>query len=301
MKPTLASRIGCAALTGLLLLAGPACAQQVVATVNDSPVTDYDIDQRARLHRALRLPFERNIAIDGIIEDKLKIIETKKFKIQAGEAEIVDEIGKVARELRMPTEALSAEMQRAGVDAAHVREHFGAQFVWKVYTRSLNKTLDVSERQVRAELAKRGLAGGAEFTLRQIFVVVPPGSPETLVRTRLRDAETIRTRFTDCASGAAFATQMLDVAVKDPIVRTDTALTPAIVKELAGMQVGRVTRPQRVQSGFEMLALCARGVARDGVDKASEQIRMELLDKRYEQEGDKLYRKVRQRAVVVKR
>ena len=201
----------------------------------------------------------------------------------------------------MPTEALSAEMQRAGVDAAHVREHFGAQFVWKVYTRSLNKTLDVSERQVRAELAKRGLAGGAEFTLRQIFVVVPPGSPETLVRTRLRDAETIRTRFTDCASGAAFATQMLDVAVKDPIVRTDTALTPAIVKELAGMQVGRVTRPQRVQSGFEMLALCARGVARDGVDKASEQIRMELLDKRYEQEGDKLYRKVRQRAVVVKR
>ena len=301
MKPTLASRIGCAALTGWLLLAGPACAQQVVATVNDSPVTDYDIDQRARLHRALRLPFERNIAIDGIIEDKLKIIETKKFKIQAGEAEIVDEIGRVARELKMPTEALSAEMQRAGVDAAHVREHFGAQFVWKVYTRSLNKTLDVSERQVRAELAKRGLAGGAEFTLRQIFVVVPPGSPETLVRTRLRDAETIRTRFTDCASGAAFATQMLDVAVKDPIVRTETALTPAIVKELSAMQVGRVTRPQRVQSGFEMLALCAKGVARDGVERASEQIRMELLDKRYEQEGDKLYRKVRQRAVVVKR
>ena len=97
MKPTLASRIGCAALTGLLLLAGPACAQQVVATVNDSPVTDYDIDQRARLHRALRLPFERNIAIDGIIEDKLKIIETKKFKIRAGEAEIVDEIGRFAR------------------------------------------------------------------------------------------------------------------------------------------------------------------------------------------------------------
>ncbi len=284
-----------------LSIALPVCAQAVVATVNDSPVTDYDIEQRAKLHRVLKLPFTKDIAVEGIIEDRLKIIETKKYKIQPGEAEVVDAIGRVAQEMKIPTEALSAQMQKAGVSADHVREHFGAQYAWKIYARSMNKTLDISERKIRQELEKRGLKGGVEYTLRQIFFVVAAGSNEASVKSRMREAEALRNRFTDCSTGPQMAIQYTDVVVKDPVVRTGSAFPPAFARELDSTPVGRVTRPQRVQSGIEMLAICRKGPARDADESAADTIRQELLEKRFEQEGDKLYRRVRARAVVAKR
>jgi peptidyl-prolyl cis-trans isomerase SurA len=288
-------------LIGLSISSAPAAAQQIVATVNDSPITDYDVEQRVRMHSVLGLPATSAIALEGLIEDRVKLIETRKYKIPAGEPQVVEGMGRVAALLQIPTATLSARLEAAGVSAQHVREHFGAQNAWLIYARSINRSLDVSERQVRTELSRRGASGGWEYDLRQIIFILPSNASEQTLRSRTREAEELRRRFTDCSTGPRLAARMHDVAVKETVTRSGETLDAGFVRLLDSMPIGRITAPRPTSTGLEMLALCGKRPSRDSEESAADEMRQSLLARRHEQEGDRLYSRVRARAVIVRR
>jgi peptidyl-prolyl cis-trans isomerase SurA len=284
-------------LTGLCLAAAPLRAQQLVATINDSPITNFDLEQRAKLNRVLRLPTTREALLEAIFADRLKLGEAKKFKLQPGDQEVASMISRSAAKMKMQPQALVAAIQRGGVSNELIKEHFGAEYAWAIYTRSMNKGLDVSTGQVRAELAKKGSKGGAEYQIRQIVFIV---SNAAAAANRQREAEGLRNRFSDCASGAALARALPDVAVKDPVTRSTANLPDELAAMLDRTPVGRLTPPQRTASGIEMVAVCGKTTGTES-DAASESVRQELVNARYETEAEKLYRDVRKRAVVVTR
>ena len=64
--------------------------------------------------------------------------------------------------------------------------------------------------------------------------------------------------------------------------------------------VGQLTPPQRGAEGIEMIAVCGKSQA--GSDSgAAENIRQTLLSKRLEGVADRLYKPLRDRAIIVQR
>ncbi len=289
-----------AAFAIMCAAAAPAQAQQLVGTINDSPITNFDVEQRAKLNRALRLPTTREGLLESIYEDRLKLMETKKFGIAPSEQDMYGMIGRTAAKMKVQPQLLMNTMQKSGVSMEVIKEHFNAEYSWMAYVRALNKSLDISQSTIRAELAKKSQKGAADYTIRQIVFIVPASGGPAALQNRMREAEGLRNRFTDCASGIALARQLPDVAVKDAVTRTTATMPEQLAEALSRTPVGRLTQPGRTTSGLEMVAVCGKKDTSDS-EAAADAVRQELLSVRYDQEAVRLYREVRARAVIVNR
>ncbi len=98
---------------------------------------------------------------------------------------------------------------------------------------------------------------GYDYRLRPILFVVPHGASQ-LAEARLKDAEALRGRFTDCDSGLKFARTLRDVAVRDVIVKSSSDLLPALRDILDKTEIGHLTAPEVTEQGIELFALCER-------------------------------------------
>ncbi len=296
-------RAGAALVLGSLLFspAPQAYAQSLVATVNDSPVTSYDLEQRMKLLRVLRSAASSEAALESIVEDRLKLGEINKYGLRPSDQDAAAELGRIAAERKIPTGALGGSLQSAGISASHWQEHGRAQVGWRGLVQAINKGVGVSETEVRAELEKRrGKNASAEYTLRQVILVVPRSAGPGVYEQRAREAENLRSRFNDCASGMKLAAALNDVAVKAQFSRSASALSPELAEILQRTPVGRLTPPQRGATGVEMIAVCGKGAdSNDG--PLAQEIRQTLLAKKLKAEEEKMYAPIRKRAVIVRR
>ena len=278
------------------LASTPSHAQAVVASVNDDPVTNVDIEQHMKIMRVLQKNATRDAALESIYETRLKLMEMSKYKVNPGDQDIGWALGITARRLKTEPQALVGALQRAGVTDDQWKQKWKAEAGWMQLIRALNRTLEVSETEVRAELAKSGQNKAAEYTVRQVILVVPNGAN---AEGRLAEAAQLRTRFTDCATGVPMAAAFRDTAVKEPMTRSASTLNDALRKILDATPVGRLTPPSRSPQGIEMLAVCNKSDRQDTA--AAENLRNDMLFKKLQGESDKRYAEVRAKAIIVNR
>ena len=294
-----ASAASLATFLAVTLSALPAHAQQLAATVNGDPITSYDVDQRIRLLRVLKQPAGRQDAIESLIADRLKLREMAKYQITASEQDILIQGGRDAARAKITPQQLGAGLQSARIDESHWKDHFKAEHVWNSYIGALNKTVEVSEADVQAALAKRGKGTSVtEYVLRQVILVVPLNAGAGAYDGRMREASGLRARFTDCQSGQALARAMNEVAVKEPISRNSNGMNDKLKDMLDHTEIGHLTTPERGPNGLEMIAVCERKSIKDD-QTAGADIRSELLYQRLEGASEKAYKEMRSHALVV--
>ena len=274
----------------------PALAQAVIGSVNDDPVTDIDVDQHMKILRVLQKPATREAALESIYETRLKLMEVSKYKVNPADQDIGWALGTTARNMKTEPQALLGALQRAGVSDDQWKQKWKAEAGWMQLTRALNRTLEASESEVRAEMAKTGANKSAEYTIRQVILVVPNGAS---AEGRLAEANQLRARFTDCASGMQIVAAFRDAAIKEPVTRSASALNEALRKVLDSTPVGHLTPPSRGAQGVEMLAVCNKSDRQDST--AAENIRSDLVFKKLQGESNKRYQEIRAKAVIVKR
>jgi len=281
---------------------GRAVAQVIITTVNDDPITNIDLEQRIKMLKVLRKPSTSETAMDSLIDDRVKSGEIKKYSIKPTDSDISREIVRVAGQIKIDPNALVAELEHSGVSADHYKAHFSVDSSFNLLVQALNKGVEASETEVRAELAKQGgkAAAGTEYSVRQIILPVLPNAPPAAVEARLHLAEQIRTRFTDCQSGVPMIQSMDDVVIRNPLSRTAVQLGEALKQLLDKTPTGHVTPPQRSATGFEMLALCSKGASKDDTS-ARELITQKILAARYAAEEAKLLKELRSHAVIKKK
>lgn len=286
---------------GTAVGAGDAKAQTIVSSINGDPITNIDIDERMKMLRVLRKAATRDAAIESLYTDRLEIHETGKYGVNPKDADISEEIVKVAQDLKMTPEALVAALQRAGVTPDHFKAHFRADFAFGVLVQALNKGVEASEEQVRAELAKQGgkAAAGTEYTVRQVIFTLPTAATPAILNERAHEAEQLRARFTDCETGLPLARAINDVTVRDPLTRTSHEIGEGFRQLLDKTPLGHLTPPQRSTSGLEMVALCGKGAAKDDT-AARAAISQKLLAAHIAADGQRRLKEMRSRAVIVK-
>jgi peptidyl-prolyl cis-trans isomerase SurA len=250
------------AISASLTATLPATAQQVVAMVNGSPITAYDIDQRTKfVQLSAHKVASRKEVLDALIEEKIKIQEAQRYNMDAGKAEVERGVGMMSSRAGLNIEQFTQYIARSGISIETIKTRMRAEVAWNQLIRArFPATLAIEDKEIRdaAQSVSEGEDVSYDYRLRQILFIVPSGSPKSLMDNRMREAENLRSRFENCEDGVKIARTLRDVAVRDPVRRSSNDLPESMRNVINSTQMGKLTKPEVTGQGVAVFALCEK-------------------------------------------
>ncbi len=248
---------------GSAFAAVPAVADSTIrVTVNDEPITSYDIGQRLLLMKIAREKGGEKAAIQQLIDETLQVKDAKLHGIVVPDARVDAAFASIADKMKMTPAKLTKALAGTGLAAASLKRRIRAQMAWAqvVQTRTKFEVAIKSSDVVKALESQGGNPDKiktTEFTLQQIIFVIPKGSPAGLVAQRRREAEAYRLRFAGCDKSIEQAKGLKDVVVRNLGRRTSDVLTGDDGKEVQATPIGKTTRPAVEDTGVALVAVCS--------------------------------------------
>ncbi len=283
----------------LLALAFPAHAEGIAVTVSGQVVSDFDVQQRQKL-LALANKGSRKEALDELIDERLKLQEAQKLKIDISESQVDDTFAKIAKRSNLSSEDFTRAMSSRGVEAKTLRDRLRAEIAWQGVVRIRARTaMNVREQDVIEALKKKGkdpdTIKSYEYGIMQAMVFAPKGSgPSASSRGK---AEAFRNSIKDCATAKQRAQTFTDAAVRDPVRRSGNDISAGLNELLEKTPVGGTTPVQPAENGFEFMIVCEKKPI-SGTDGAKAQMRAELMNKEVALASERLLRELRQKATI---
>ncbi len=238
-------------------------ASSIKVKVDDQPITSYDIQQRTRLLEMTGVKGGQKAATDELIDETIQFIEAATMGVGGRDARVDGAIDEIAVRVKMTPKGLANALSEQGVDIATLRRRIKAQMVWAqlVQMRTRMKGTSAKASDVTAEMfAESGGPGEiktTEYTLKPVIFVIPKGSSGGYDAQRRREAEAFRGRFRGCETIVEQTRQLKEVVVRPTMRRTSEELqgTPD-GRDIQEAGAGKLTRPQRSDDGYVMLAIC---------------------------------------------
>ena len=295
-----AAAMGTFMVTGMVLattLVAPA--QTVVAVVNGEPITALDVESRMKfIHLSSQKQAARPDVINELIDEKLKIKESKRWGMELTEAEVDSMYANMASRMRQSADQLTQSLQKGGVNPQTLKSRIRADSVWQQLVRGrYSASLQLSEKDIELALKDKNQSGESttaiEYTLRPILFLVPPGAQATIDAKR-KEAEALRTRFKSCQDGLP-AARATGAVVRDQVIRSD--LNPELQKVLDAVPVGQLTAPEVTRHGVEMWAVCGKQDSKADAP-VKKQTREALANERFEQTSKAYLQRLRREALI---
>ena len=258
-------------------LALPAVAQQsaVIATVNDVPVTSFDIDQRINLMRLLgeSNSGSRKQVANALIDDQIKISEAKKYKLNPTDKDVDDRLASIAKSLKTDMGGLKAKLGSQGISVDALRLFANAQMsLGRLITVKYREKVDVNPADVDKKLAsvKAEIDGRVAkvmadprrqpvtvYSILEINLPVENTDPQ-LMQSRAVEGGQIVQKFKGCASAKSAATGIFNVQVGKTIEADARKLPPALKAAFDKQGMGKAVGPVRGPKGIQVLAFCGK-------------------------------------------
>jgi len=270
----------------------PAYAATVV-TVNGQPITDVQVDQRLRLFRMEGNNTGRNGALEQLITEAIQMQEAARLGITVSNSQVDSAFLQIARNLGLSRDRLQALLREGGVSSETLQDRLKAAIAWNaVAEQAIMPNVQISD----LELDQRAAAKIADFQtfdyiLKEVVFVGGGG--------RSGQANNYRSYFAGCGSAVDLSLAYTDVAVVDIGRRHATQLPEAIAKELAGLNVGGITKPRVVESGVSMLAICEKVQAND-LTFVKGGLREEAGSATYQRDVEAYLKRLREQAKIIR-
>jgi peptidyl-prolyl cis-trans isomerase SurA len=290
------------AAAAVIGVSNPAAAQQVLAVVNGTPITSYDVEQRSKLIvLSTRKSLSHKEVLEELINERLKIAEGKKYTLSITGADVDRAFANMASRMGLKPAQLEQALTSHGVSVQTLKSRILADLTWGQLVRGrFQQTLLVSDSEVQAAINQKPEgkdAVGYIYTLRPIVFIVPKGSPPSAFDLRRREAEQFRGRVNGCDNAVAFARGLRDVAVRDQIFRNSADLPEQARKTLGSLAIGQVSTPETTAQGVEVFAICARKETKATTPLRAE-IKEEMFAKRYEAQSKHYLAQIRRSAMI---
>lgn len=235
------------------LWAGSAAAQGLfspVAKVNDSVITAFELDQRARMLELFRFPGDtRAEAITRLIEERLQTAEARSMGIAPTEAELVAGETEFASRADLERAEFIKILGQFGVQPESYRAFVAAGLAWRqvVQARFGATNTRVSEDDVDRALGRADLAGGTRVLLTEI--VLRADTPETAAIALRRAKELGKIDDQDSFAAAAARFSIGPSKTRDGELNwvAVESLPAEVQSGLRGIEPGQVTRPIRTE------------------------------------------------------
>lgn len=138
-------------------------AEGVVATVNDTLISSYDLKQRmllliitsgVQVTQQNYASFQQQ-ALRALIDETLQLGEADHFKLTVSDEEIDEEITQMAAQSSLNKEGLYAELKRAGIEPETLRNQIRAEIAWgQLVNGRFRQKARVGKDQVDAYMGK---------------------------------------------------------------------------------------------------------------------------------------------------
>jgi peptidyl-prolyl cis-trans isomerase SurA len=243
----------------------------VVAIVNDSVISDYDLRQRVALFASTsggRMPNEaemkeiREQVLKQLETERLELTEAQKNKISVSADEVDKAINNIMTENHLSADQLNTMFSRNGVAMATFRGQIAAQIAWsKTVEDQYGDQVKVSPGNVDAEMAR--ISAGADkphFAVSEIFLSVDTPEQDEKIKA---DAANLETQLKQGAQFSAVARQFSQTPTAaqggDMGVIVEGQLPSKELNDaLAKLSPGEVSEPVRAPGGYYILYLRGR-------------------------------------------
>ncbi len=270
--------------------------------VNGEPITSYDIEQRSRLMALSGKKAARQQVIDELIDERLKIKEGKRYGVDPSGADIDSSFGAMGQRMRLSPEQLTKMLESKGIRPVTLKSRIKAEIVWGSLVRGRFKdSLLVNEKAVHAAASEQGGAkeegGSFEYRMRPIVLIVPRGSPGSVMESRRREAEALRNRIQSCEEAMQVFGALPNATIRDVVIKTSADLPTPLRQVLDKTPVGHLTAPEVTRQGVEMVALCDRKTSTADTPQERE-IREKLYAKKFEARSKSYLQDLRRAAMI---
>lgn len=298
-------------LLGLaLILTAPFSLQAQAAIrviVNDVPITDYDISQRARLITLTQrksASIAKRQAKEELVDDQVKLSEAERMGIDISPSQVDNAYGNIARNVKMSPGQLSKALRQGGVKPETLKSRLKAQLAWnQIVQARFRGKIEVDESDIIAALKKTDeeeRQKSVEYDLKRIIVVVPKNSSGGFKSKRKRESNQIRAAFNDCENPGAVLGQYSEVVVQPIGRRLETELPANMRDEINALQPGKLTKPSTTPVGYEMIAVCGKREIASDIAVRTE-LENELRAKEGESQSRRYLLEIRRRATIIYR
>ena len=290
------------AMLATAVLPALAGAQTVVAVVNGDPLTNFDVEQRAKLTElATHKPAPRHETLEDLINEKLKLQLVKRFVLEGIDKDTEVAFANMARRMRQTPKEFTDTLARQGIKVETLKSRMKADIIWSQIIRGrYQSAFQFSDKDVKARAEAKNpeeaATPGYDYTLRPILFVVPRGSPQPMIEARIKEAEALRARFQSCEQGIPLARGMGSVAVRPPQTKVLSDLAPALRDILIKTEIGRLTPPEITREGVEVYAVCSKVPSE--TTPAQRAIREEMYNEAFESQAKKLLKELRSQALI---
>lgn len=284
-------------MMGLMLMAGaatPAFAA-VEATVNGVPISDIEVSQRVKLFGLEGRGGGNKAALEELIDEALMLQEAKRLSISVTETQVDQALQNVARNIKVSSENLLRILSQNGVNVDTLRARLRAALAWNEVTAiAVMPRVQISDVELEQQAAaKLDTSMAYDYILKEVLFV---GKSNASGRTG--QANQYRKGFQGCDSAVQLSLSYTDAAVIDVGRRHATQMPEPVAKELAGLNVGGITKPRVVENGVSMLAVCSKSVAEDTTFIKST-LRQEAGNEQLKGEQTAYLKEIRDRAKII--
>jgi len=275
---------------------------QVVALVNGDPITALDVGQRMRLSELMtRKPQTRPDALEELINEKIKLQQSRNMRIEITDAQVDKVVAGMAQRMSRKVADFNAALGQTGVDLPRFRTRVRAELAWRqLLEQRVPGAFQVRDADLVAILTARGEAAqtkAVQYSLQQIVFVVPRNAPEAARNARMKEAESLRSRFSNCEQDLPQVHAMKEVVVKEPLQRLSTDLGVQYKQLLDKTPDGKMTPPEVTATGIEVVAICSRKEIVADVSSRRE-FKEQLLSKRVAEQEKFLLDYFRKQSII---
>ncbi len=307
----------------LCLNAGATFAQQsvVIATVNDQPITSFDVDQRIRLLRTLGQPESalnnRKKIANDLINDVIKIEEAKRNKMDPTPAEVAERLKRIAQGMKMDESGLIAKLKAQGISVSAFSNYTAAQMAFgrllsgkfrekvTVDQAAVDRKMSAITQEINGKLAKIKLDPRMQpLTVYSILEINFPveGNDQQLMQSRAIEANQYVQRFKTCSNPRGPATGIFNVKIGKKL-EADSRKLPAQMRTLFQTKgPGHAFGPMRGPGGVQVLAFCSQRSITPQMPKAQmptrTQIENVVLNENYDVVEQKYLAIMRKTAII---
>jgi peptidyl-prolyl cis-trans isomerase SurA len=249
--------------------AGDRLENGIVASVNDSPISDYDLRQRVALYVATsgarptedQLKEIRRQMLAQLETERLEVLEAQKNNISVSTSEVDKAIDSIMSDNHLTMEQMKKILGDGGVEMGTLRGQLAAQIAWtKTVQNQYGDRINVSSQDV--DDAFRRFTEGADkphFRAYEIFEAVDSPEQDAQVLKNMQGlVQQIRQGAPFPAVARQFSQNPTAAQGGDLGLVTEGQLVPELNDALMKLHPGEVSEPIKAGGGYYLLFLRQR-------------------------------------------
>ncbi len=236
------------------------------AVVNGTVITGTDVDQRVALLIAAsegELPPEELLRVKmqvlrNLIDETLQIQAAETLEVPVEDAQVERRYAELARQNFSTDPArMDVYLNSIGSSPASLKRQIRGELAWSnVVRRNVTPFVNVSEEEVREELARRDAERGTEeFRLGEIYLSATPETSEAVLQNGTQIARQLQQGGSFVAYARQFSESSSAVNGGDLGFLKLNTLPAAMAEQARQMQPGQLVGPFEIPGGFVIMYL----------------------------------------------